>query len=138
MDLRDAIRTIIREVAEPELRRIVREVLLEELVAENPRTTAAKKAAVTRAENKKAGSVVGRVPKPSTAKVPERARKFGVFRGQQYKGKPHAKKVRDRTIEVVRLDDRYVYPRILGSANKNAKAKRISYETLQKSYDRVV
>jgi hypothetical protein len=134
MDLREAIRVIIREVAEPELRRIVREVILEELVAENPRTTAAKKAAATRAANRVAAPAI----KPSKAKVPERARKFGVFRGQQYKGKPHAKKVKDRTIEVVRLDEAYIYPRILGSANKNAKAKRISYEHLQKNYDRVV
>ena len=133
MDLREAIRTVIREVAEEELRRIVREVLVEELVAENPRRTAAKKAAATRATNKATESQARRDSKAT----PNRAKKLGVFLLQQYKGKKAYPKLRDRTIEVVRLDELYVYPRILSSAGKNAKAKRMSYEHLLGRYDRV-
>jgi hypothetical protein len=132
MDLREAIRTIIREVASEEIRKIVREVLIEELVPENPRKAAAQKAAATRAAN--------RVAAPATAprtKVPAKAREFGVFLGQQYRGKKGYPKIHHRTIEVVRLDETGIWPKIIGSAGKNVKAKHIAYETLQSKYDRV-
>jgi hypothetical protein len=134
MDLREAIRIVIRELAGEELRKLVREVLVEDLVAENPRVTAAKKAAATRAANKSTPN--GAFTRGGKA-VPVRAKQFGVFIGQKYKGKKSAVKIRHRLIEVVRLDENGICPKILGSAGKNAKAKRISYEHLQRNYERV-
>lgn len=137
MQLRDAIRTIIKEVAGAELREIVREVLLEELMAESSpaptsRSMAAKKAAATRKANRENGI------KPKTGPgVPSTAKKLGVAVGQKYKGKAYIPKLKDRLIEIAALEDRQVVPKILSSSKKRATAKRISYTGLLQNYDRV-
>lgn len=133
MKLREAIRTIVEEVAGEELRRIVREVLIEELMAdESPRTVAAKKAAATRRAN--------RVTQPgpsSRAKVPMEAKKLGVAVGQKYKGKHWDPKTKDRVIEVTVLEEKGIVPKILSTSAKRPAAKRISYARLMSQYDRV-
>jgi hypothetical protein len=134
MNLREAIRTIVQEVAGEEIRRIVREVLLEELMAgESPRTVAAKKAAATRRANLASRSA----PTASPTKIPHLARKHGVSVGQKYKGKHWDPKTKDRVIEVARLEDKGIVPKILQSSSKRTAAKRISYARLMHSYDRV-
>ena len=135
MTLREAVRTIIREVAEEELRKIVHEVLLEELMGENPRITAAKKAAATRAANRNGTNPTPATPRPKA--IPKRAKALGVAMGQQYRGKKYAPKIRHRIIEIVRMDDRFIYPKVIGSAGKRASAKRISYDNLLQRYDRI-
>ena len=134
MTLLEAVRTVIREVAETDLRKIVREVLLEELMGESPRTTAAKKAAVTRAANRESNPGVRAKPRQV---IPKRAKALGLALGQQYRGKKYNAKIRDRVIEIVKMDDKFIYPKIIGSAGKNAKAKKIAYDSLLSRYDRV-
>ena len=144
MTLREAVRTIIRELADEEIRKIVREILVEELMGDPPRVVAAKKAAATRKANREIPAAAPPeeegTPSPirGSKVVPKRAKAFGVAIGDKFKGKKSDAKIRHRTIEIVRLDDRFVYPKILGSAGKNAKAKRISYEHLVGRYDRLV
>ena len=133
MKLREAIRTIVEEVAGEELRRIVREVLIEELMAdESPRTVAAKKAAATRRANQNTKPVLN-----SGSKVPAAAKKLGIAKGQKYQGKDWDPAVKGRTIEVVTLEEQCIVPKILSAPKKRAQAKRISYSRLMSQYDRV-
>jgi hypothetical protein len=133
MKIREAIRTLVEEFADEEIRRIVREVLIEELTTdENTRVIAAKKAAVTRRTNRESNQ-----PEPNTVKVPGAARKLGIAVGQKYKSKDRDPRVVGRVIEVVALEKNKIVPKILSSTSKRAAAKRISYIRLQNQYDRI-
>ncbi len=148
MDLREAIRTLIRELAGEEIRDFVREVILKELVGDSPRVVAAKKAVATkrakaadqRFASMTAGVDMGRhdfVTARGKRTETKRAKSFGIWIGQKYRGKPTDAKTKHRTIEILRVDDRYIYPKILGSKGQSVRAKRITFENLLRHYDRI-
>lgn len=137
MKLREAIRTIVREVVGEDLRRIVREVLVEELMdaeeAPNPRSVAAKKAAATRAANKARAKGS---PKQEP-RLPQAARELGLALHQRWKGKDYVK-VKDRVIEIQSIDAKGVVPRIVSSPDgKRTNAKHITFAHLRHSYSKV-
>ena len=133
MQLRDAIRTLIKEVAGEDLRKIVREILLEELMAEeSPRSTAAKKAAATRKANRESHNQNIKTPK-----IPRLAKQFGIVVGQKYKGKENYTKIKGRLIEIAALDESHIIPKVLESDSKVPQAKKLSYRILLERYERV-
>ncbi len=126
MNLREAIRQIVLDTVGEDLKKIVREVLVEELTGSpskapaTSRSEAARKAAVTRRANAAAG------------KLPEAARKIGLAVGQRWDSKSGP----SRAIEIRAIDAKGVSPRVLHPANGRTKAKHMSFEHLNKSYHR--
>jgi hypothetical protein len=140
MKLREAIRTIVQEVVGSDLRKIVREILVEELMDSNgagsTRSMAAKKAAVTRAANRARSGPAASVASGQES-VPRAARKLGLARGQRYKGKDYLPQIKDRVITIAKLTDKGVLPEILEPKGKRVQAKIIGYDSFLKRYDRI-
>ncbi len=133
MDLRDALKVLIRELAGEELRSFIREVMIEELMGEAPpRVVAARKAVATRRANTQTSG------SKSVVKESKRAKRYGVAVGQKYRGKPHNSITKNRVIEIVRVDERFAYPRILKYTRGKGVAKKISFESLLHHYDKIV
>lgn len=136
MKLRDVIRTIVQEVVGDDLRQIVKEILVEELmdtdstiVPDNPRVAAAKKAAKTRRTNRAAMEVHS----AEVAQLPRAARKAGVAVGQIWEGKPNSG-VAGRVIEICLIDRTGVVPRVISAATKRTNAKHIGFNHLRRFY----
>jgi len=148
MNLREVVRSIVREVVGTDLRPLIRKVLMEELsdpsrsdetadeetvepvepveTEVNPRSAAALKAARTRADKKTAH--------PQGSK---KARELGIAIGQKWRGKKYLSLIKDRTIKIHRMDAVGIYPEILSSGKKHCQAKRITFRSLLSRYDRI-
>jgi len=137
MSLRNAIQSIVREMLGSDIRRLVKEILLEELEepnetppapALNPRSEAAKRAAAARVSNQK---------KKNPLKLPKEALNLGLEVGQSWTGKPYMKGLVGRVIEITSIDATGCGTVVKKSNSKHPQAKHVSFERLRKSYVRV-